>query len=99
MCVGLACFALVAHYNMHRPVKRELKSFSELFRNREGFGQILEKRRKLIPLRLECLFACVLSVVLSINALFATAVEGPASKVGDLSYSSWIAFVSSSFRV
>ena len=95
VCVGLSIFALVAHYNMHRQVARELKSSSELFRNREGFGQILEKRRKLIPLRLECLFACVLSVVLAINALFATAVEGPASKVGDLYYSSWIAFVSS----
>jgi hypothetical protein len=33
--------------------------------------------------------------MLAINALFATAVDGPASKVGDLYYSSWIAFVSS----
>ena len=93
-CIGLSMFALVAHYNMHSLVAQEIRSSSKLLRNREDYGQILEKRRKLIPLRLECIFACIISFVLAINALFATAVEGPASKVGDLYYSSWIAFVS-----
>jgi len=93
-CIGLSVFALVAHYNMHSLVAQEIRSSSKLLRNREDYGEILEKRRKLIPLRFECIFACIISVVLAINALFVTAVEGPASNVGDLYYSSWIAFVS-----
>lgn len=93
-CIGLSVFALVAHYNMHSLVSQEIRSSSKLLRNREDYGEILEKRRKLIPLRFECIFACIISVVLAINALFVTAVEGPASNVGDLYYSSWIAFVS-----
>ena len=93
-CIGLSVFALVAHYNMHSIVAQEIRSSSKLLRNREDYGEILEKRRKLIPLRFECIFACIITLVLAINALFATAVEGPASNVGDLYYSSWIAFVS-----
>lgn len=80
---------------MHTQVAQEIKSSSKLLQNRTAFPQILEKRRKVIPLRFECLFACIISVVLAINALFATAVEGPASNVGNLYYSSWIAFISS----
>ena len=95
MCVCLATFALLAHYHMHRQVAEEIKSSSKLLRNTEDYNQISEKRRRLIPLRFECLFASIISLVLAINALFATGVEGPASKVGNLYYSSWIAFISS----
>lgn len=94
-CTGLSILALFAHYRLHTQVAQEIKSSSKLLQNRTAFPQILEKRRKVIPLRFECLFACIISVVLAINALFATAVEGPASNVGNLYYSSWIAFISS----
>jgi len=95
LCMGLSIMALFAHYNMHRLISQEIRSASSLFRNGEDLDDISEKKRKLIPLRVECILACIMSSTLGINALFATAVDGPASKVGDLYYSSWIAFVSS----
>lgn len=95
LCMGLSILALFAHYNIHRLISQELRLASSLLRNGEGLDEISEKKRKLIPLRVECTLACIMSIMLAINALFATAVDGPASKVGDLYYSSWIAFVSS----
>ena len=88
-CTGLSILALFAHYHLHTQVAQEIKSSSKLLQNRTAFPQILEKRRKVIPLRFECLFACIISVVLAINALFTTtAVEDPASNIGNLHISS-----------
>ncbi len=95
LCTALSILALFAHYRMHTQVAQEIKSSSKLLHNRTALPQLLENAGKVIPLRFECLFACVMSIFLAINAIFATAVEGPAAKVGNLYYSSWIAFISS----
>jgi hypothetical protein len=46
-----------------------------------------------LPLRTELLLSIVLSVLLGTNAVFCTGVQGPAATVGNLYYSSWIAFL------
>ncbi len=95
ICICFALLALVAHCIMHRMVAREMKSYSKMLRTGDNMDQIEEKKRQLIPLRAECLFACIISIVFAINALFATAVDGPASKIGNVYYSSWVGFVMS----
>ncbi|GFH56102.1 hypothetical protein CTEN210_12578 [Chaetoceros tenuissimus] len=94
-CVCLSLFALLAHFIMSRKVTAQIKSSSKLLNDRETYRELLRKRRKFVPLHLEAMLSCVISFVLAINAIFCTAVEGPASRVGDLYYSSWIAFVCS----
>ena len=99
LCICLTLMALFAHFVIHRMVAKEMKAYTNATRNSSGveesISQIQERKRKLIPLRAECLLACVLSLVFAINALFATAVDGPAVNVGDLYYSSWFGFVMS----
>ncbi len=95
ICICFALLALLAHCIMHRMVAREMKSYTKMLRAGDNMDQIEEKKRQLIPLRAECLFACIISVVFAINALFATAVDGPASKIGNVYYSSWVGFVMS----
>jgi hypothetical protein len=45
------------------------------------------------PLWCELSFSLCLSVLLGLNAVFATGVQGPASTVGNLYYASWLAFL------
>jgi hypothetical protein len=46
-----------------------------------------------ILLRMEFLLSLCLSVLLGLNAIFATGVQGPASAVGNLYYASWLSFL------
>jgi len=46
-----------------------------------------------LPLQSEFILAVVLSNLLGLNAVFATAVNGPAATVGNLYYASWISFL------
>lgn len=48
---------------------------------------------KRLPLRTELLLGIMLSIVLGINAVLVTGVQGPALKVGNLYYSSWLSFL------
>jgi hypothetical protein len=48
---------------------------------------------KRLPLRTELGLAFLLSIVLGINAVLTTGVQGPALKVGNLYYSSWLSFL------
>ncbi len=95
ICVFLSLAALTAHYHFSRLIEKEMESSSILRHIKEDEAQLLQKRKKLVPLRLEFLFAFALTALLAYNAIFVTAVEGPGSKVGNLYYSSWISFVMS----
>jgi hypothetical protein len=46
-----------------------------------------------LPLRTELALGILLSLVLGVNAVLVTGVEGPALKVGNLYYASWISFL------
>lgn len=48
---------------------------------------------KRLPLRTELLLACLLSILLGVNAVLVTGVQGPALKVGNLYYASWLSFL------
>jgi hypothetical protein len=93
ICVSLSFCAVLSHYYMHNLVERETESASRLLEEKRDRMQWLEKRRELIPLNIEFLSASVATTLLGCNAVFATAVGGPAPSVGDLYYSSWISFV------
>ncbi len=95
ICVALSLAALAAHYHFYRLIGKEMEASSIILGQKQNTAQLLEKRKKLIPLRMEFGFAFALTVLLAYNAIFVTAVEGPGSKVGNLYYSSWISFVMS----
>jgi hypothetical protein len=46
-----------------------------------------------IPLWCEFLLSLCLSILLGLNAVFATGVQGPAARVGNLYYASWLSFL------
>ena len=46
-----------------------------------------------IPLRFEFILAVLLVILLGLNAVYATGVQGPAASVGNLYYASWISFL------
>lgn len=46
-----------------------------------------------ILLRMEFMLSLCLSVLLGLNAIFATGVQGPAATVGNLYYASWLSFL------
>ena len=46
-----------------------------------------------LPLRTEIVLGILLSILLGVNAVMVTGVEGPALKVGNLYYASWISFL------
>jgi len=93
ICVSLSFCAVLSHYYMHNLVERETESETRLLEEKRDRMQWLEKRRELIPLNIEFFSASVATTLLGCNAVFATAVGGPAPSVGDLYYSSWISFV------
>jgi hypothetical protein len=45
------------------------------------------------PLRAELILSVLLSILLGLNAVFATGVQGPAASVGNLYYASWSSFL------
>ena len=90
---SLSFCAVLSHYYFHNLVERETESPSRLLEAKRDRMQWLEKRRELIPLNIEFISASVATTLLGCNAVFATAVGGPAPSVGDLYYSSWISFV------
>ena len=51
------------------------------------------KQRRNIPLRTEFILSVMLSLLLGLNAVLATGVQGPAATVGNLYYASWISFL------
>jgi len=95
ICVVLSLAALASHYHFYKLISKEMESSSILNNNKESHSCVFEKKKKLVPLRMECLFAFALTILLAYNAIFVTAVEGPGNKVGNLYYSSWISFVMS----
>lgn len=50
-------------------------------------------RRPFLPLQYEFILAVILSNMLGLNAVVATAVHGPAATVGNLYYATWISFL------
>jgi hypothetical protein len=50
-------------------------------------------RKTFLPLQYEFLLAVILSNMLGLNAVVATAVHGPAATVGNLYYANWISFL------
>ena len=46
-----------------------------------------------LPLRTEIVLGILLSILLGVNAVMVTGVEGPALKVGNLYYASWVSFL------
>jgi len=65
----------------------------------ESCGPILSSEylsrghNKHIPLRVEFLLSILLCNTLGLNAFLATGVQGPAAKVGNLYYASWLSFL------
>lgn len=48
---------------------------------------------KRLPLRTELMLGVLLSILLGLNAVMVTGVQGPALKVGNLYYASWLSFL------
>lgn len=91
--VYLSFLALLAHFIMRTLVARETESSSRLLRESQNNEALFQRRKMLIPMRAELLFALLLAAILGINAFFTTAVAGPAPRVGNLYYSTWISFL------
>jgi hypothetical protein len=53
LCAGLSILALTAHYYLHTQVAEEIKSSSKVLQHGQAYPHILEKRKKIIPLRFE----------------------------------------------
>jgi len=57
------------------------------------FPAAMEPDTYRLQLGLEFLLSCCLSVLLGLNAVFSTGVQGPAATVGNLYYASWSSFL------
>ena len=57
------------------------------------FGHVIHDSILGGPLKAEFVLSVLLSLLLGLNAVFATGVQGPAASVGNLYYASWISFL------
>jgi hypothetical protein len=104
VCGCVAALLCLATVLLHRQVRHEAASVveqSQLHQYSTHQDDLLGSRHHNFFLHLsnrtylqfEFGLSVVLCVILSLNAVFATGVQGPASTVGNLYYSSWIAFL------
>lgn len=80
----LCAMAVTVHFLSHRHVDLNISSSSLLS---------VSKRMHNLPLKIEMVLAFLLSIMLGLNAVFVTGVQGPASSVGNLYYASWFSFL------
>ena len=82
---------LVARARAHGLVTNEHRQQLFYMQRINIFRKLLNRHR--VPLGIELILSLVLSLLLGFNAALSTGVQGPATKVGNLYYASWGAFL------
>jgi hypothetical protein len=82
---------LVARARAHGLVANEHRQQLYYMQRINIFRRLLNRHR--VPLGIELVLATMLSILLGLNAVLSTSVEGPATQVGNLYYASWGAFL------
>jgi hypothetical protein len=87
--------AIVTHMLARRDASRVSERRYDVNAPRLGFPSNVHGsfRRTFLPLQYEFILAVILSNLLGLNAVVATAVHGPAASVGNLYYANWISFL------
>ncbi|KAI2498289.1 hypothetical protein MHU86_16216 [Fragilaria crotonensis] len=87
--------AIVTHMLARRDAARVAERRDDVTAPRLGFPSNVHGsfRRTFLPLQYEFILAVILSNMLGLNAVVATAVHGPAATVGNLYYANWISFL------